>query len=450
MAKKHFAVSLIPILIFSLIGVGFLFWQLKQAKEATAGTNDNVSGWAWSENIGWISFNNITGGGGTSYGVHICSAGDPNPLCSGKSEGDFVGYAWSENIGWIDFAPPGPYPAAPNYSAKVNIQTKEVSGWARAIAGGTSGSGGWDGWIKLRGSNYGVWIDNSTKPAQFRGFAWGSDVIGWILFNCKDSQNPNICNDTKTSGTGTPLDEGFKVYTTFAFNQAPTVSNFQDPDLAENYCQIASGLGQVSFQWQYNDVDGDSELKFDFRVNNVNNVNAPNPAIDKTINNPPCLDSNPGPAISCTNSQYVTIGAELNYNSTYYWWVRVYDDKGNNSGWVAGPSFQTASHPWPWPEFTIQPENPIAEELITFIDNSKCYDPGQYDCRDKNNTYFWTFGDGQTSNERGNTTHSYQEEGTYIVRLRITDYENPSYSCEISKTIDISAPLPEWEEIPPY
>jgi hypothetical protein len=34
-----------------------------------------------------------------------------------------TGYAWSENIGWIDFAPSGPYPATPNYSGKIDLNT---------------------------------------------------------------------------------------------------------------------------------------------------------------------------------------------------------------------------------------------------------------------------------------------------------------------------------------
>ncbi|MBI5153289.1 MAG: hypothetical protein HZA36_02410 [Parcubacteria group bacterium] len=50
----------------------------------------NVSGNAWSENIGWISFKNPNAG--SSYGVNI------HPL-----SGILSGYAWSEHIGWIDF-----------------------------------------------------------------------------------------------------------------------------------------------------------------------------------------------------------------------------------------------------------------------------------------------------------------------------------------------------------
>jgi len=58
---------------------------------ASAGTEHNLSGWAWSDNIGWISFNSTNTNDATDYGVN------ENP------DGTLVGYAWSSNIGWIQF-----------------------------------------------------------------------------------------------------------------------------------------------------------------------------------------------------------------------------------------------------------------------------------------------------------------------------------------------------------
>ena len=124
-------------------------------KEAQTGASDNVSGWAWSDNIGWISFNNTTDGSGFNYGVNI------------NNDGIFSGYAWSDNIGWISFnrtdtgAPPGS-PDYGTYLAQVDLENGQVSGWARALSYG----GGWDGWIKLRDANYGVYIDIVTGNFQ--------------------------------------------------------------------------------------------------------------------------------------------------------------------------------------------------------------------------------------------------------------------------------------------
>lgn len=148
--------------IVLLIGVLFLGVFLHQAMAAS----NPVSGYAWSENIGWIHFNPPLGG-----------------VFLDDVTGNFSGYAWSENIGWVDFGPTSGYPAAPNYGAKMDLATGFITGWAKAVAGGSSGSGGWDGWINMNGSspNYGV-ISNLIT-GDFSGWAWASDVVGWISFS---------------------------------------------------------------------------------------------------------------------------------------------------------------------------------------------------------------------------------------------------------------------------
>ncbi|HNR81835.1 MAG TPA: hypothetical protein PKK37_05340, partial [Candidatus Pacearchaeota archaeon] len=165
-------------------GVVMLVAGFFSALLAFAGTSDNVGGFAWSENIGWVSFNNkavdgIAGdGGATDYGVNIAT------------DGTMSGYAWSENIGWISFN--GADAAAcggcsgDDCQAKVNQTLNgsgeyEVGGWAKVLANG----GGWDGCISLRGSNYGVSIDPAT--GDFHGWAWSDMVLGWLSFNSVDS-----------------------------------------------------------------------------------------------------------------------------------------------------------------------------------------------------------------------------------------------------------------------
>ena len=60
----------------------------------TKDADGNLSGWAWSEKFGWISFNCSNDDSCTSsnYKVTINS-----------STNEFEGYAWSENLGWISF-----------------------------------------------------------------------------------------------------------------------------------------------------------------------------------------------------------------------------------------------------------------------------------------------------------------------------------------------------------
>lgn len=156
-----------------------------KAPHAEAGAGQNVLGFAWSENIGWISFNNLSDGSATSYGVNI------SPLAV-TGTGDLSGHAWSENIGWISFnrldtgTPPfAPFNGATGPIAQVDWTTGKVTGWARAMSGFGS-VGGWDGWIKLSDDNVGVWAGNGVKislsTGKFSGYAWGWEVIGWIDF----------------------------------------------------------------------------------------------------------------------------------------------------------------------------------------------------------------------------------------------------------------------------
>ena len=167
-----------------LLAGGYLldFIDTKQAAAQSGTSSGNVSGYAWSENIGWISFNSANDGALQPYGVTIDA-----------TTGDFSGFAWSENIGWISFNrsetgnPPGePYASGVGSIAHYNETTNAVTGWARVLSAKDAGllrAGGWDGWIKFAkyptdtGPDYGVTINNIGK---FDGFAWGSDVVGWI------------------------------------------------------------------------------------------------------------------------------------------------------------------------------------------------------------------------------------------------------------------------------
>ena len=164
---KGFVLLLVILLTFSITLFVALSFGASPVKSQT--TSSNVSDFAWSSNIGWISFNNISGGSPVPYGVNI-----------DENTGVFSGYAWSSNIGWIDFAPTSGFPEAPNHGARLELNGNVV-GWARALSHG----GGWDGWIKLSdfgaSPSYGASVNHAT--GVFSGYAWGSDVVGWVDFN---------------------------------------------------------------------------------------------------------------------------------------------------------------------------------------------------------------------------------------------------------------------------
>lgn len=188
--KQHpFASSmlLLAVLLAALSVIGM---------QAKAASGDNVFGFAWSSTIGWISmsstncdadndgFSNGSPAGCPPVGAAVVNYG----VNIDKDTGNFSGFGWSSNIGWIDFNPASTPPGetSPN---PARLAGNTVTGWAKAVAGETVGSGGWDGWIEMSGTyddgagktgSYGV-----TKDAagDFGGYAWGSDVVGWVDFS---------------------------------------------------------------------------------------------------------------------------------------------------------------------------------------------------------------------------------------------------------------------------
>lgn len=140
----------------------------------------HATGQAWSDTIGWIIIDDGIPQDNTSA-VNVDSV-----------TGAITGYAWSENVGWVNFSPSSGYPEAPMHGAQLDPATGVVTGWIRACSGSVNGdctggdrSDGWDGWIKMAGTaaNTGTYgVSYSTTTNKFSGYAWGSDVVGWIAF----------------------------------------------------------------------------------------------------------------------------------------------------------------------------------------------------------------------------------------------------------------------------
>jgi PKD repeat protein len=424
------------IVLLLLIFVSILIFGAQRTKKIEAGASDNVSGFAWSENIGWISFNNTTGGGATNYGVNI----DP-------SNGIFSGYAWSRGtdadvggVGWISFADfdgdgdvdandknISGSPCAPNCEAKLDLGTNEVSGWARALsATNTAVSGGWDGWIKLRSTNYGVSWDSSAQ--ELKGWAWGGDdststaVVGWISFNHKNCDTDG--DGTMEAGEGTtgcpPVGTSIPTYKVLAqVNNLPSAINL--PVTVGEYCFANSP--PIILSWNFSDP-GDTQSAY--QVQTATNLSF----------TPTTTDSGKvtGPSGASTN-----ITPILSYGTTYYWRVKVWDSKGASSNWAAtDTSFTTAAHAYPRTNFTFSPSFPTVNEVIQFTDQTVFYDGAT--------GWSWNFGDGGATTTQ-NPTHSYSKNGTYSVTLNASDDIG---NCSISKDAKASSPPPKWREIPPY
>lgn len=451
------------ILIFSIIII--LIAVFAAIKETKAGSGDNVYGWAWAENIGWISFNclNDYDGNGTreshctdagyasNYGVDI----DP-------SNGNFLStsYAWSDNIGWIWFAPTDTPPgeAGPN-PARLNLGINEVSGWARACAGAVNANctgganpaaGGWDGWIKLRGvtqggQSYGVTF-NPFPPApestpQFEGWAWGDSVVGWISFNrvnCDTDRNgfSNGLGDCPTAGAQI---SNYKVMTNL--NQAPDQPT-TNPNESWGYCGGDPSVNTrttLTLNWSvFSDDDpGDYQQAYKIKIDGTSHQVT-------------------GGGSSYTVNPDDFSGVSFDWGTLHSWQVMVQDNNGNWSDWSGANSFTMPIHQAPDPSFSATPANPPAGVEVSFDEESKCYYAAgvEYDCYIEPNpygigvSYSWDFDDNGSTDDttKGDTTYTYTTRADYTARLSITDDVG---TCSASQPIYVRLPLPTWREVPP-
>lgn len=413
-------------------------------KIVLAGAGENVSGWAWSSNVGWVSFNskecdtdgngfidsgNCGGDNATTptynYGVNI-----------DKVSGVFSGHAWSPHVGWIHFAPTTGYPAAPLNGARLDKATGKVTGWAKILSMGD------DGWIKMSDDSVAVWNGKGVKidiaASQFSGYAWNANDngagIGWISFNCS---NDSSCATADYKVIG-------------AVNTAPTAINLTAPNW--NYQQAGALYAQQAFlRWQFNDLDADSSQSA-YRV-----------VVDDTSDfSSPIVDTG---KVAGSASQYMVDQSVLDYNISYYWRVMVWDDYDAVSSWVAYnttpdtdnddaniPTFTIYKHEMPDTDFIWFPAAPSKGEAIKFTDNSNVYltiNPAvAVDCDDAKCDWLWTADGAVISDATASTTTiTFNSSGAQTVKLKVTD--NDGYSYEVTKTINVSASLPLWRETRP-
>jgi len=477
--KTKLIISIILSFVFILSFIAFKY--LKAVSSA------NVSGWAWSENIGWISFNSKNcdidddgvyeganeGGGSTPAPVGCSNSGTAyaygmkiNPA------GDITDYVWSENIGLIAFKrvdtgtpPMPPYNGGQAFIAKtdnLNISIcdangngfldancggkdnsttptstyKQVFGWARAISackdnlwdgakctgsGAGSLSGGWDGWIRFSkdpaesGPKYAVTMDSITK--QFRGWAWGGDVVGWISFNCSN-QDVLSCSKYKVKLLG----------------MTPVASNLRsDAHNPADYCFVTA-YAPVRLRWNFNGGPGNTQAAY--RVEIYEGANLIDRSCDANLSNPNAR---------CLNSSQAYLSNKLAYGKTYSWKLTVWDNEDNQSELTSGPNFTTIPHAYPLPSFKWLPTRPSAKEVINFTDQTNFYDSSP-----NPNAWDWDFNDSTPHSSLQNPTHSYENPNLagYQVTLKVTDGDTYG-PCSLTKNISVTFPAPSWQEAPP-
>jgi len=428
-------------------------------KITRASADDNVSGWAWGSNIGWISFN--------------CTEDSPQCLSSDYgvkidlSTGHFSGYAWGSNIGWISFNetnPPDSYAfnvgcaaagsctAGDNCTACYNFDDQKVYGWAKILSLGSNG------WIKFNDAAWSSGVTIDPANSEFSGWAWNANDdgtgAGWISFNCANDDSCGT-SDYKTIGQ---------------VNRPPAVANMTAPNW--NYLQAKTSALRANLNFDFVDSDSgsfgsayqiivrkaDDSLVLDTGKCTAYDTPAADPVKCKIDVNP-CLAN----GSSC---QY-PLTTELSYNTGYKWSVQVWDnydtaslvasystnpDTDNNDGVV--PTFTTYKHEFPKPVFTPFPANPSRGEEVRFNDASQTYlsaaPATAIPCTDINCAWFWSVpADATIDNATISTpTVIFNTVGTNIVTLRLVD-KNDGYWAEITIPVEVNASLPGWKEVKP-
>ncbi len=313
--KKYLTILIILLVPFLFIG-----------QEIEAGSEHNVTGWAWAENFGWISMNNTNHSGSVNYGVHV------------GTDYNLTGYAWNNyddgGIGWIDFDPASGFPESPSSSVALDPDTGEITGWARAISYGD----GWDGWIKM--------YDTELVSGEITGWGWGGDVVGWISFNCL---NEDECG---TSDYQVEVD----------FSPKPVINN---PETVSNYDTGLRKKGAITFYWTYDAGNTSSASSYDLQIATDSAYN--NVVIDRTDIPQVLSPGEQGSSLIYINHP-AEEGEQLQYDTPYYWRVRVKDSEGIPSDWLVDINNPITTEPYPWPYtvFDWLPTHPIPGETVTF------------------------------------------------------------------------------------
>ncbi|MFH1112210.1 MAG: hypothetical protein V1712_04070 [Patescibacteria group bacterium] len=234
--RWYYAISALT-LGFLLVGAGLLFWQYSALAVLSPDPNlNNVKGWAWSGNTGWISLNSqncIKLNVGRALEDYICDI-TPNVdygvrllVNPDGTGGEIKGYGWSQNLGWICFGDgqgdntkgcsgpsPDDSPLIIEFLCKNNLNqvvtcntpgigNPKLTGWGKILNLGE------EGWIKLSGAiggggSYGVRLAfedpiNQVEFTQLQGWMWqnaggtgSSDAygVGWICLG----DDPIFCS----------------------------------------------------------------------------------------------------------------------------------------------------------------------------------------------------------------------------------------------------------------
>ena len=267
---------------------------------------------------------------------------------------------------------------------------------------------GWDGWIKLKGSSYGVTLNSIPDPSEFEGWAWSDNVIGWISFNCNNPESGDVCGASD-----------YKVMTGFALNVPPEAAISCSPPTCSVYDSEILVLENSS-----TDADGNSDIvKSEWFINGVSKL--------------ACISS---PLCNFVPQNYVGIGS---YTAELY-----VEDLAGESDTITeafqikrdiSVAFSCSRDNILWE--VCEDITPMKDEAVYFRDESIASEGAVI------NSYVW---EKDSSPFGGNNSNPGTNAVVPSMNIKLTVTDNAGRSASTSHVIGASISLPIWREIPPF
>ncbi len=391
----------------------------------------NLSGSAWNAIKGLVTFNGITTPDNYSFNSNCPSY--PTLTCT----------------------------SANDCTACYNENTQQVYGWARVEKDNT--------WINLNPATTSPvqiksWnLASSTNPyyninpGDFVGYATTS--TGNLSFNCKSTNGGNSCASRNYKVYISNLQVGHLSAPNWGAADACSASALE----ANLSWDLKSGGSAFNSAWPAIDY----QKAFEIIINTSNTTSSP--LFDK--------------AILGSATQYVVNTTDfpaLNYNTNYYWWIRLQNEKLNWTPWYQfgattehngiadtitdnmgttytspdAKTFTTYQHEFPTPYFTWSPSPVLVGATTTVVSVGN---NGQ-SCYANNCKYLWTVvgdpdalfydsatGATSTTSTATSTEVIFKHATNTLLNLAVSDIV--PYTCSTSTSLNVQYSLPVWREI---
>jgi len=206
-------------------------------QNASGTAEGNLSGWAWNDKIGWITFfwGNASSSPVSSSTFNYACKHYSGPYCgvSIDSYGNFNGAAWNDLVGWIFFNHTDPY-GGWNFTSNFEAQTT----WAPVAETGVLDSATFD-----TGSPSGTELNSIMWQGSLNGCLPGS--VGFKFAVATSSAGPWNFGSTVYSGNpNTPISiSNYTAYSGYRYFRYETI-------LTTNASQSCTPIvGSISVDW---------------------------------------------------------------------------------------------------------------------------------------------------------------------------------------------------------